>query len=49
MVALQANMTKDTESNRNESLRLEPLQRSTSDAVSRSAMWLAFGLSGSSA
>jgi predicted permease len=46
MVLLQANMTKDTGSNRNESLRLEPLQRSTSDAVSRSAMWLAFGLSG---
>src|SRR5215471_1837413 len=39
-------MTKNTGSNRNESLRLEPLQRSTSDTVSRSAMWLAFGLSG---
>jgi putative ABC transport system permease protein len=46
MVALQANMTKETGSNRNESLRLEPLLRSTSDDVSRRAMWLAFGLSG---
>jgi len=46
MVALQANMTKQTGANRNESLRVEPLQRSTSDDVSRRAMWLAFGLSG---
>jgi predicted permease len=46
MIALQANITKETGSNREESLRLEPLQRSTSDEVSRRAMWLAFGLSG---
>ncbi len=46
MVALQTNMTKETGANRDESLRLEPLQRSTSDEVSRRAMWLAFGLSG---
>jgi len=46
MVALQANMPRQTGANRNESLRLEPLQRSTSDDVSRRAMWLAFGLSG---
>jgi putative ABC transport system permease protein len=46
MVALQANLTKETGANRGESLRLEPLQRSISDDVSRSAMWLAFGLSG---
>src|SRR5262245_13288276 len=46
MVALQTNMTKETGANRDESLRLEPLLRSTSDEVSRRAMWLAFGLSG---
>jgi predicted permease len=46
MVALQTNLTKETGANRDESLRLEPLQRSTSDEVSRRAMWLAFGLSG---
>jgi putative ABC transport system permease protein len=46
MIALQANLTKETGRNRDESLRLEPLQRSTSDEVSRRAMWLAFGLSG---
>jgi putative ABC transport system permease protein len=46
MIVLQANLTKETGMNRDESLRLEPLQRSTSDEVSRSAMWLAFGLSG---
>jgi len=46
MIALQTNMTKATGANRDESLRLESLQRSTSDEVSRRAMWLAFGLSG---
>jgi predicted permease len=32
--------------NAGESLRLEPLQRSTSDNVSRSVMWFTFGLAG---
>jgi putative ABC transport system permease protein len=46
MKALAANLTKETGFNKDESLRLEPLQRSMSDDVSRSAMWLAFALSG---
>jgi putative ABC transport system permease protein len=46
MVALVANLTKETGLNKDESVRLEPLRRSMSDDVSRSAMWLTFGLSG---
>jgi putative ABC transport system permease protein len=46
MAALAAALTKETGRNRDESLRLEPLQQSIGDDVSRSAMWLAFGLSG---
>ena len=46
MIALAAALTKETGRNRDESLRLEPLQQSIGDDVSRSAMWLAFGLSG---
>jgi predicted permease len=46
MMALAAALTKETGRNRDESLRLEPLQQSIGDDVSRSAMWLAFGLSG---
>jgi len=46
MVQLAANLSKETGANKDESLRLEPLQRSQVDDVGRSAMWLAFGLSG---
>jgi putative ABC transport system permease protein len=46
MVALVANLTKETGLNKDESVRLEPLRQSMSDDVSRSAMWLTFGLSG---
>ena len=46
MMQLAANLSKETKLNQDESLRLEPLQRSQVDDVSRSAMWLAFGLSG---
>ena len=46
MIQLAANLSQETKSNQDESLRLEPLQRSQVDDVGRSAMWLAFGLSG---
>jgi putative ABC transport system permease protein len=46
MMQLAANLSKETKLNQDESLRLEPLQRSQVDDVGRSAMWLAFGLSG---
>ena len=46
MIQLAANLSKETKLNQDESLRLEPLQRSQVDDVGRSAMWLAFGLSG---
>ena len=46
LVALVANLTKETGLNKDESVRLEPLRQSMSDDVSRSAMWLTFGLSG---
>ena len=46
MIQLAANLSKETKLNQGESLRLEPLQRSQVDDVGRSAMWLAFGLSG---
>jgi predicted permease len=46
MMQLAANLSKETKLNQDESLRLEALQRSQVDDVGRSAMWLAFGLSG---
>jgi len=46
MIQLAANLSKETKLNQDESLRLEPLRRSQVDDVGRSAMWLAFGLSG---
>ena len=46
MAQLAANLSKETGLNRDESLRLEPLQRSQIADVGRSAMWLAFGLPG---
>jgi predicted permease len=46
MQALAANLSRETSSNANESLRLAPLQRSASSAVSRTVMWFTFGLAG---
>src|SRR5258705_162139 len=46
MVALAANLGKQNSSNEGESLRLEPLQRSMSDSIGRTVMWLTFGLAG---
>ncbi len=46
MVALAANLGKEHSSNEGESLRLEPLQRSTSDDIGRTVMWFTFGLAG---
>jgi predicted permease len=45
MVALAANIAKQNSSNSGESVRLEPLQRSTSDSIGRTVMWFTFGLS----
>ena len=44
--ALAANVSRENSSNANESLRLAPLQRSASNAVSRTVMWFTFGLAG---
>lgn len=46
MVALAANLAKEHSSNEAESLRLELLQRSTSDDIGRTVMWFTFGLAG---
>ena len=46
MIALAASISTETSSNQNESLRLEPLQRSTSTDVERSIIWFTFGLTG---
>jgi len=46
MVALAANIHKQNSSNEGESVRLEPLQRSTSDSIGRTVMWFTFGLAG---
>ena len=46
MTTLASNLFRETSTNRNESLRLAPLQRSTSNSVSRSVMWFTFGLAG---
>ena len=46
MVALAANIGKQNSSNEGESVRLEPLQRSTSDSIGRTVMWFTFGLAG---
>lgn len=45
MVTLAANIHKKNSSNEGETLRLEPLQRSTSDDIGRTVMWFTFGLS----
>ncbi len=46
MIALAANIAKQTSLNAGESIRLEPLQRSMSDSIGRSVMWFTFGLAG---
>lgn len=46
MTAFAANLAKEHTENRNESLRLEPLQRSMSDDIGRKVMWFTFGLAG---
>jgi predicted permease len=46
LTTLAANLSRETSSNQNESLRLAPLQRSSSSDVSRSVMWFTFGLAG---
>jgi putative ABC transport system permease protein len=46
MVTLAANVGKQNSSNEGESVRLEPLQRSTSDSTGRTLMWFTFGLAG---
>ena len=46
MITLAANLGKQNSSNDGESLRLEPLQRSTSDSIGRTVMWFTFGLAG---
>jgi putative ABC transport system permease protein len=46
MIALDASIHQKNSSNPGESVRLEPLQRSTSDDVGRTVMWFTFGLAG---
>ena len=46
MITLAANIGKENSANVGESLRLEPLQRSTSDDIGRKVMWFTFGLAG---
>ena len=45
MVTLVANIHKQNSTNEGETVRLEPLQRSTSDDIGRTVMWFTFGLS----
>ena len=44
MVALAADLSNQTSSNQDESLRLEPLQAVASDDIARTVMWFTFGL-----
>jgi predicted permease len=46
MVALAANISKETSSNSGDSLRLEPLKESMSDDIGKNVMWFTFGLAG---
>ena len=46
MITLAANLGQQNSSNPGESIRLEPLQRSMSDSISRTVMWFTFGLAG---
>src|SRR6185369_534949 len=45
MVTLVGNIYKQNSTNEGETVRLEPLQRSTSDDIGRTVMWFTFGLS----
>ena len=46
MAALYINLGKQNSTNEGETVRLEPLQRSTSDTIGRTVMWFTFGLAG---
>jgi putative ABC transport system permease protein len=46
MVTLVANIGKKNSASEGDSVRLEPLQRSTSDDIGRTVMWFTFGLAG---
>jgi putative ABC transport system permease protein len=46
MVVIAATLASEHPENAGESLRLDPLQRSTSDSISRNVMWFTFGLAG---
>jgi putative ABC transport system permease protein len=46
MKTLAADLAKDSPNNSEDSLRLEPLQRSMSDDIGRTVMWFTFGLAG---
>jgi putative ABC transport system permease protein len=46
MITLAANIGKQNSTNQGDSVRLEPLQRSTSDSIGRTVMWFTFGLAG---
>lgn len=46
MISIASALASEHPENSGESLRLEPLQRSTSDTISRSVMWFTFGLAG---
>src|ERR1043165_9881583 len=46
MAALYINLGKKNSTNEGETVRLEPLQRSMSDAIGRTVMWFTFGLAG---
>src|SRR6185369_17006104 len=46
MAALYINLGKQNSTNQGETVRLEPLQRSTSDSIGRTVMWFTFGLAG---
>jgi predicted permease len=46
MASLYINLGKQNSTNQGETVRLEPLQRSTSDRIGRTVMWFTFGLAG---
>jgi len=46
MVVLAANIAQQNSLNQGDSIRLEPLQQTTSDSVHRTVMWFTFGLAG---
>jgi predicted permease len=46
LISIAAALASEHPENAGESLRLEPLQRSTTDSISRNVMWFTFGLAG---